>query len=424
MKFQLIWVFAFVFGIFGSTQASSSLEALYQPQVPLQKNRSEIEFWKSKIKSNPNGYIYFGRLASAESRAFQLNGNIQHLKNAENHLLESLDHPAKDHVPLLCALARNYISQHRFCEALDILDEAATHRSEERMVKLLLFDVYLELGWNNEAKQTLNQLGMDRNFDYLIRRAKWEDGQGRLNLAVRYLERARKLAEKSNQKHQKAWIYSNLGDFYGHQGRIDKSKSSFIKALQIDPGDDHSLKGLAWIEYSHNDDPEKALQLLDRILSVKVSPDHLMLKAELLSYISRTQQANELKEVVFELAGSGPYGDMYNLLKAEFHLEKPHHAHKAIQLLEKEVQERSTPEIVAFLSYAKWKKGDLGEARKLAIDVIGQTFEPVALLHILAVIEDQNSRDQIIKELKDARYELGPVTYSHFESLSHGQNNI
>lgn len=417
MNFLLIWTLLFVFGIGDGTQASSDLEALYQPQIPLHNVQQEIDFWNSKFNSNPNGYIYLKKMAKAESSAFALNGKIEHLITAEDHLRNALNHPAKDHVPTLCALAGNYISQHRFCDALDLLMTAASLRSEKRMVELMLFDVYLELGWDDEAEETLHSIGMDRNFDYLIRRAKWEDGQGKLDLAVRYLERARSLAEKSHQHSQLAWIYSNLGDFYGHQGKIDLSAESFKSALAIDPGDAHSLKGLAWIEYSHRDDPDKALELLNSILAIKSTPDLLMLKAEILAYMGQNSYSNQIKVAAVQKAMKPQYGKMYNVLMADHLVNEKQELSRAISMLETEIDERPTPELIANLSRAYWEHHDHSNALRLAKKVVGHTYEPIALMNILPVLQDDELRDEISEELKDARFELGPLKFEEVGQL-------
>jgi hypothetical protein len=51
------------------------------------------------------------------------------------------------------------------------------------------------------------------DYDYLIRLAKWNDHKGDLKTAITFMEKARDIAEKEDNRTLKIWSYSNLGDF-------------------------------------------------------------------------------------------------------------------------------------------------------------------------------------------------------------------
>lgn len=410
-----IKILILIFGFFGGIKASP-LEALYQPSNSLNSHISEIEFWNSKVFTSSSGFVHLPQLAAVKQTTFGVNGNIQLLIEAERHLLQALDNPAKNKVPIMCALASNYISQHRFCDALDVMNEANMYDYDRRMIDLLLFDIYLELGWEKEAEHQLHTIGFDRNFDYLIRRAKWEDGNGRLDLAVRYLERARDMAERSKQPSQLSWIYSNLGDFYGHQGNLKASEASFQQALAMNPADAHSYKGLAWIQYSEHGNMTKAMDMLDKILEIKSSPDILLLKAQVYQSMDMPERATKLEMTAYQMMNDARYGRMYQLPLAHALAEQKNYD-EALSLAVDEVDQRPTPETFAAMCNILWQANKKERALLLANEyVIGKTVEPKALLNILPVIMATNHEKLIVEELAGTRFELGPVLFQEYQS--------
>jgi hypothetical protein len=87
----------------------------------LKKVQLEEDFWIQKLEKNPNQYPYYAKLASANSAVFKITGAIESLKEAEVNLILANEKTAYNSAGYLRSLARNYISQHRFKEALDLL---------------------------------------------------------------------------------------------------------------------------------------------------------------------------------------------------------------------------------------------------------------------------------------------------------------
>eukprot|EP01090_Pellita_catalonica_P014485 TRINITY_DN3701_c0_g3_i1.p1 TRINITY_DN3701_c0_g3~~TRINITY_DN3701_c0_g3_i1.p1 ORF type:complete len:182 (-),score=35.45 TRINITY_DN3701_c0_g3_i1:25-570(-) len=148
----------------------------------------------------------------------------------------------------------------------------------------MLFDVYLELGEPEKASEYLAEIENYADFDYLIRVSKWHDYKGDLSSAIRFMEKAMKKAEEANNKDLKAWSYTNLADFYGHNGQIKDSYKLYLKALELDNSNAYAKKGIAWIVYSHDKNPDEALRILDIISNEHSSPDYYLLKAEIAEF--------------------------------------------------------------------------------------------------------------------------------------------
>jgi tetratricopeptide (TPR) repeat protein len=111
---------------------------------------------------------------------------------------------------------------------------------------LLEFDTKMELGDITMASEKIESIKDKSSFDYLIRKAKLEDHKGNLDGAITLMEQAfEKVKNKTSGLY--CWALSNLGDMYGHAGRVEDSYHAYLNVLQKDSGYIYALKGIAWI---------------------------------------------------------------------------------------------------------------------------------------------------------------------------------
>ena len=324
----------------------------------LQDINKEIEFWQNKYDKTPNQSSYLISLASQYSQLFEIKGSIDDLYKAEKLLLKANDKFAEQNAGIHRAIARNYISQHRFKEALSHLEKAELLGENKIGTNKMLFDVYMELGTYDLAKQKLTEIQRPNDFDYLIRLAKWNDHIGDLDTAISCMEKAMKIAENENNKGLKIWVYSNIGDFYGHAGRIEESYEYYLKTLKEDNHNTYALKGIAWIAFSHERNPEQALEIIDNIESKHLVPDLYLLKAEIAEF-----QNNKVEEVKAikkynEILASHDYGDMYNKYNVLLMAENPNQVDTALKIAQIEIQNRPTPESYDLLAWSYFKIGE------------------------------------------------------------------
>jgi len=234
----------------------------------LQKAKDENEFWKTKFEAHPEQSSYLVKIAASYSHLFAITGDISYLKEAETDYLKANKNTNYKKSDLLRALAANYITQHKFKEALMIATKAELIGDGLQSTQKMIFDIQLELGNYQLAKAYLEKFENMSDFDYLIRLAKWNDHQGNLEAAIRYLEKAKAIAESSNAISNKLWIYTNLADFYGHEGNIKASYNHYLKALELDPNFQDALNC-----YAHNlrltlKNYEKAIEVYTKLISI------------------------------------------------------------------------------------------------------------------------------------------------------------
>jgi len=132
--------------------------------------------------------------------------------------------------------------------------------------------------------------------------------------------------------------------------------------LEIEPDNSYAKKGLAWIAYSNDNNAEEANRILDSLIVVHDIPDYYLLKAEIAESEGQAEKAKKL------------------------------------------------------LALAQLKNGQLEQAKTtIETYVIDKTHEPTAALTVAEVynaLGEEQLAETYYSSIADARYELGPVTFS------------
>ncbi|WP_395047247.1 hypothetical protein [Flavobacterium sp.] len=383
--------------------------------------KSEIDFWQKKFDATPNQITYLSQIASNYSKLFEITGNINDLYKTEELLLKSNQAFRYSQVGTIRSLGRNYISQHRFKEALVLANKALAIGEGMKETQKLLFDVNMELGNYTEAQKNLNSLTDTKDFDYLIRISKWNDHLGDLKTAISFMEKAKDVAIKNDNKALKIWTLSNLGDLNGHAGNIKTSYDYYLKTLEIEPNNSYALKGIAWITFSHEKNTTEAKRIIDIISKKHNSPDFYLLKAEIAGYEKNTVAENQNLMSYFKMLTSNNYGAMYNKYNTLIYAEDKTTANKALEIAKIEVEHRPTPDSYDLLAWSYFNLGD----KKKALEIIqkyvaDKSFEPELNYHLATIYKANNLEGKVVpikKELQSSIYELGPVFEQKINNL-------
>ena len=371
-----------------------------------------FELWNGKIKSDSIQTMALANVAREYGRFFKTSGEIQYLKDAERALQKALDEAAVGKSGYLRALARNFIAQHRFKEALELAQKARKMGSGVNASQSLLFDVHMELGNYKTASKYLDSIQNMSDFGYLIRVAKWSDHKGDLDTAIRFMEKAKAKADSSKNLGLRLWAYTNLADFYGHDGRIEDAYQHYLKALKLDPNNAYAKKGIAWIVFSYERNPNEALRIIEAVEKTIQSPDVDLFKAEIGDYLNDENAKVAALEDFDAKVQNNLYGVMYNTHTIELHIENTKRVDTALEIAKEEITNRSTPETYDLLAYSYLKDGDTRKALELIEKhVQGKTFEPMAQYHMAQIYKANGNLDMvqsIKKELEEASFELGP----------------
>ncbi|RKR07935.1 hypothetical protein CLV91_2696 [Maribacter vaceletii] len=380
-----------------------------------------FELWNSKIQPDSMQLLSFGIVGSEYNRYFKNTGDIKFLKKAEQSLKKAVSIAATGRAGYNRALARNYISQHRFKEALVLAKKALEIGNGVDDTYSLLFDIHMELGNYEEANNYLKKIKNFSNFGYLIRLAKWNDHLGNLDITIQMMEKATSIAVAKKDENLILWSYTNLADYYGHAGELKKSYNHYLKSLELDPNNAYAKKGIAWIVFSHERNPKEALRILDSVTQDYKAPDYYILKSEIAEYLGNEREHLYNLDEYFSKVTNPDYGDMYNTYTINLYLENTQQYIKAITLAKKEVENRPTPESYGYLAYSYLKNGENKKALQIVTNHIeNKTFEPNILLQAAEVYKNSGQEKKALKlkqELLDASYELGPATTLKIEML-------
>lgn len=383
--------------------------------------KEEYNFWKTRLYNTPKQYPYYSKLASANTQLFNASGNVKYLKEAEENLLKVNNNTNYNNAGYLRALAKNYISQHRFKESLSLLKKAEKNGENLNQTNLMLVDVYLELGDLKNVETYLSKVKNLKSFDYLIRLSKYNDHIGDLDNAITYLEQSLVIAKASKKESLLEWNYSNLGDYYGHAGRIKDSYEAYLKALDLNPSNSYAKKGIAWIVFSHERNPKEALRILNYIIKENESPDYYLLKSEIADFMGNTKEKERQIKMYLNSVSKESYGVMYAKYNVLLYTNELGKNEEALQIAENEVKERPTPQSYSLLAWASYKNGNISEAKQIVNEnVLGKTFEPEALLQAAIILKEEGNTGKVLElkqELLGAIYELGPNTEKEIKNL-------
>ena len=413
----LVFTILLIFGCETKSEQITNADD-YTKYLGLKDNKSvtfaqnEIDFWQKKFDAAPNQISYLSQIAANYSTLFEYTGDIKNLYKTEELLIQSNEAYDYSRVSTVRSLARNYISQHRFKEALVLANKALAIGEGKKETQKLLFDVQMELGNYPEAVKNLNVIRDMNSFDYLIRLAKWNDHKGDLETAITFMEKARDIAEKEDNKVLKIWSYSNLGDFYGHAGRIQDSYDSFLKTVALDPNYSYALKGIAWIVFSKERNTEEANRIIDAIATTHNTPDFYLLKSQIAQFDGNKSEEIKNRNAYFSMMEKNNYGAMYNKYNALIYAEDKNTAQKAIEIAKIEVAHRPTADSYDLLAWAYLNVGDNKKALEIAqLHVVGKSFEPKIQYHLAMIYKSNNlalKTKPIKDELLSSLYELGP----------------
>ncbi len=380
---------------------------------------SEKIFWSKRLRPDSTGVGDLGPLANAYTLLFETTGDISYLLSAEKLLKKAVSISAISKDSYTRLLAQNFISQHRFKEAKQILEKSYKGISNKIATQLLLFDVFLELGEYDNANKVLEKLKNINDYSYLIRLAKWNDHNGNLDAAIRNLEEAKKIADSRKSKPLQIWTYTNLADYYGHAGRIKESYDLYLKTLHLQGDHAYAKKQIAWIAYSYEKNTKEASRILDSIMIQHKAPEYYLLKAEMSQYNGAISDSNKYRENFIATINNDYYGQMYNNHLIEFYAnEKPE---KALEIAKTEINNRATPEVYSLLAYAQLEVGNKAKALEIIINYVeGKTFEPKSMYYSALIYKENNRRDKVAaikSELQNSFFELGPLYIKKIRDL-------
>jgi Flp pilus assembly protein TadD len=373
---------------------------------------TEIDFWQKRMRADTGSFVNKTQLAGYYLRLFKLDGNVSNLHTGDSLLINASFKLNNTNPEILYSLSQNSIGQHQFVKAAAYNQAAENAKGDPYTIRLLQFDAFMELGRYADAIKALNSLADKTTFDYQIRKAKWEDHKGNLDEAILIMEQAFEKV-KDKKKSLYCWTLSNLGDMYGHAGRLKESYAAYINVLKKDPANLYCLKGIARIVWLNDKNTTEAKRILHFILAQTSMPDLKLMLADIYEEEGNKNAKQQLQQEFIGVVSKPEYGAMYNKYLIELYADDMGKQDKALAIAQTEINNRFTPETCDWLSWSYYKKGDYAKAFEIAkAYVVNKTFEPDALMHsafIYAANGEKAVAKKMLTEALESTYELGPA---------------
>ena len=380
-----------------------------------------LVFWQNRLANDTGSYVNMMQFGYACLQQFNIKGDVEFLWRADSLFNRSNEITQGKDDGILLTLAQTAITTHRFSLAWDYVEAIAKIDHDPLTYNLVRFDAAMEMGYLDFANQCLQRLQKKDGFDYLIRMAKLKDHLGDLESAITCMEKALDKARQTKSKGQIEWAVTNLSDMYGHNGEIKKACDGYKEALGMDPANQYALRGLGWIAFSHDKNPETANRIFTYLNGLTSMPDHLLTLGEIARYTGDEEKAMNYFNAFAQKASAPEYGNMYHKYLIAQYTNNLNQPSLALQIATKELKNRYTPETVNWLAWATFKAGQKEQATDLLYTPINQqNHEPDALLQTAQMLQANGKSEQalaILNELQDSQFELGPNKAKELDEL-------
>lgn len=381
------------------------------------KNADNKSFWQKRfdLHDDTNSLM---KLASIHSSSFRQFGTIEDLVISDSLYHMGSSRPGANRANALRGLASNAMARHEFWEAKRYLEQALKEGENKSRTLLLLSDVQLEIGNKDSAALVLAGFTNKSTFPWLIRQAKILDHNGDLDGAIGLMVKALDRARNNNELY--CWTKSNLGDMYGHAGRISDAYQAYLDVLERDPGYYYALNGIAGLAFSHDLNTDDASEVILSLYKKTQSPAYLLRLAEIEDHLGHTERKGELLQRFIATVSHPSYGNMYNSQIALVLADERKNTAEAVRRAKEEVRMRPSAGSYELLSWALFQDGRPGEALEIVGNFVeGKTHEPVALFHmglIYASTDPEKARSHL-ERAAQSNFELGPVKSKRIESV-------
>ena len=319
-----------------------------------------IAFWEQQAARDPGGFLELRELAAAYLARQRETGEIADAVRAEDAALRSLKIQRRNNAAAMIRLGRALMAQHRFAEALEVARFAATLDPE---ASRLVADVQIERGDYDGARKALAAsppTADDPNYQAL--RARLEEVEGNVELALRLLREARSLADARPDipAETVAWYRDMVGHALIDAGRLDEGERACRDALAIFPRDYRAMTGLAEVA-SWRGDWSAAIEWGEKALAVAPqNPAARKLVGDSHAARGDSEAAERHYKLLGELFRSFPR--IYDRHRAQFAAQTGRDFDEALALARADLEVRQDVQGYDTLAWVCLKKGMQAEA--------------------------------------------------------------
>ena|SRR5579862_5841775 len=339
----------------------------------------QIQSLQHRVKRVPGDASGYDGLGSAYFQKARETGDIAYYDLAEQTLGKALTLTPRDFraADPLVHMARVYMGEHRFSDALATAQEAIGLGSGNLAAFAIAGDAYTDMGdYDNAARayNTLQALGHATGSRLALaymsgsRLAYLSFLHGDSAEAIRLMKSAIAAALQTNVPRESlAWLYFELGERYFQSGDLENAGLSYQAGISADPNHYRSLAGLAKVRAAQRK-LEESVQLYQRSIAIIPFPVYVAELGDLYRSLGRVNEAKQQYELVEYIGHLGKLNRVLaNRELALFYADQGIKLPEALELAQKEFEVRHDIYTWDTLAWVLYKNGRFPEAAE-AID--------------------------------------------------------
>lgn len=370
-----------------------------------------IRYLEAKVKSNPDDFIAYNKLAGYYLRRQRETGDVSYVALATRAARSSLEAlPAEQNPGGLAALAQGAFTAHDFAAARDHAARLAEIVPQESYPRQILGDALLELGDYEKAAaeyKRMERLAEAPGAATETRLARLALLRGEVETARRHFTAALALAleERVVERETVAWCRWQLGETAFAVGDYETAERHYRDALVTFPDYYRALASLGRVRAARGD-LAGAVEQYERVTRILPDPSYVAALGDLYKLTGREREAAAQYALVEKIGRLGELnGVLYNRQLALFHADHDMRAEEAYAAAAKEYEVRRDIYGADAVAWTALKAGRLDEARAMIREALRLGTRDARLFYHAGMIaraagEKEAARDYLRRALK------------------------
>ena len=371
------------------------------PDRVISNLENEINFYREKIRHNPDDGLERAALAKAYLKMARTTGNVNWYLLAEQSAHESLTNLPFDNQGAMLVLAHIAEAKHDFKETINLTQQVLQSEPDSENALALLVSSNLAMGNLDEADLAAHNLvSKIPALNSFTLRALVHAAKGENTSALANFKQALAL-EEPGEEISSAKTRTFLGRFYSSQGEYILARQLYQEALSIIPDFPFALVHLAELEIKEGNysAAEKIYTQLSNTANSAETFDHLALEG--LAQVKLLQGNKSAAEALWqkaehefrhhhEIDSFGHRRELAHLLLARGNsADLP----EALALMKAEVAIRRDAETLNTLAWIFHKLGHNDEAQKVFQEALGQGVKNAEIFYRAGLVEKALGND-------------------------------
>lgn len=370
----------------------------------LQRDRI-ISSYETQVHQSPDSFLLLRLLAAQYLRRFRETNDVEDLLRAEQAARRSLALQPRANAAAAMVLASSLLSQHRFQEALQVMNDAQQAAPDNPEMTALRASIQMELGGYETAHQLLQRLKEQSDSPGLQAiEARYLELTGQIALARQKLDAAMQEMDAfyTNPAEVRAWFHVRAGDLAFAMGDRSTTENRYREALILYPANVAALTGLARL-YAAQHRWQEALTVANQGIDRVPLVENLGYKAEAQRALGDEAGVAETEALIDVVGHLSKIQGIYDRALAVYYTEHGIHLPEALAIAQREVAVRDDIYAEDTLAWAAAANGQWQVAEQASQQAVRYGTEDALLQFHRGMIALQGgNRQEALQRLQQA----------------------